>query len=232
MTRTKAWSISPRSASVGRTPRTCDGIHGVGAGELGDGAVEGGAEEHRLPVRRHAAEDPVDLRLEAHVEHPVGLVEHEHADVAELDRPALDQVEEPAGSGDEDVGLPRLVDLAADRRAAVDGRDLQPLRRGKRLDVRRDLDRELAGRDEDERARASAPGGGALDERQPEGERLAGAGRRLGEDVESGERVREDEVLDGKGMRDPLPGEHGGDRRADAELLKGLWHCSTPSISD
>ena len=127
-------------------------------------------------------------------------------------------------------GLARLVDLAADRRAAVDGRDVEPLRRGERRDVRRDLQRELARRDEDERAGERVPRGGALDERQPEGERLAGAGRRLGQDVESGERVREDEVLDGEGLGDPLLGEHIGDRRADAELLKGLWHCSTPCL--
>ena len=205
-------------------------VHRVGAGELGDGAVEGGAEEHRLPVRRHAREDAVDLRLEAHVEHPVGLVEHEHADAVELDGPALDQVEEAAGSRDEDVGLARLVDLAADGRAAVDGGDVEALRRGERRDVRRDLQGELARRHEDERAREGVPRGGALDERQPEGERLAGARRRLGEDVESGERVGEDEVLDGEGFGDPLLGEHVGDRRADAELLKGRWHCSTPCL--
>ena len=40
-----------------------------------------------------------------------------------------------------------------------------------------------------------------------EGERLAGARRRLGEDVEAGERVREDEALNGEGFGDPLPGE-------------------------
>ena len=206
VTRTKAWSISPRSASVGSTPRTCDGIHRVGAGELGDGAVEGGAEEHRLPVRRHAAEDPVDLRLEAHVEHPVGLVEHERRGSSpSVDRPALDQVEEAAGRGDEDVRALRAWSIWRPiGRAAVDGRDRQPLRRGERRDVRRDLDRELARRDEDERAGRAFRGGGALDERQPEGERLARAGRRLGEDVEAGERVREDEILDREGMGDPL----------------------------
>ena len=31
-------------------------------------------------------EDAVDLRLEAHVEHPVGLVEDEHAHVVERDQ--------------------------------------------------------------------------------------------------------------------------------------------------
>ena len=36
-------------------------------------------------VARQPADDPVDLRLEAHVEHPVGLVEDEGADPVERD---------------------------------------------------------------------------------------------------------------------------------------------------
>ena len=52
----------------------------VAARQLADLAVERRGEEHRLALRRQHAHDPVDLRLEAHVEHPVGLVEHEHRD--------------------------------------------------------------------------------------------------------------------------------------------------------
>ena len=65
----------------GRLGPDVRGLDGVGAGELGDGSVERGREEHRLPVVRDAAKDAVDLRLEAHVEHPVGLVEDEDPDV-------------------------------------------------------------------------------------------------------------------------------------------------------
>ena len=53
-----------------------------------------------------------------------------------------------------------------------------------------------------------------------EGERLAGARRRLGENVEAGERVREDEALNGEGMGDPGRLERPNDGRADAELLE------------
>ena len=69
----------------------------------------------------HAAQDAVDLRLEAHVEHPVGLVEDEDADVGERDGAPLQQVVQPAGRRDEDVRAARLLDLRRDRRAAVDG---------------------------------------------------------------------------------------------------------------
>ncbi len=48
------------------------------------------------------AHDAVDLRLEAHVEHAVGLVEDEDVDVVERDELAVDQVLQPARRGDED----------------------------------------------------------------------------------------------------------------------------------
>ena len=116
--------------------------------------------------------------------------------------------------------LARLLGLRRDRRAAVDGGDAQALGLGERLQVGGDLQRELAGRDEHERAGARVRAGRALDERQAEGERLAGARRRLGEDVEAGERVGQDERLDGKGMGDAERGERRDDGRADAERLE------------
>ena len=106
----------------------------------------------------------------------------------------LDQVVEAARCGDEDVRAARLLDLRADRRAAVDGRDAQALRLGERAEVVGNLDRELTGRYEHERAGAGVRADGALDERQAEGERLARARRRLGEDVEAREGVGQDEL--------------------------------------
>jgi hypothetical protein len=73
--------------------------------------------------------------------------------------------------------------------------------------------------------RTSAPGrefgaGRALDDRNAESQRLARACRRLGENVEAGERVREHEPLDGEWMGDPGCLERTNDGRADAELLE------------
>ena len=42
--------------------------------QVADRAVERRGEEHRLTLRRQSAHDLVDLRMEAHVEHPIGLV--------------------------------------------------------------------------------------------------------------------------------------------------------------
>ena len=63
---------------------------------------------------RQARDDPVDLRLEAHVEHPVGLVEDEDPDAVELDRLAVDEILQAAGRGDEDV-RPRATASPASR---------------------------------------------------------------------------------------------------------------------
>jgi len=46
---------------------------------------------------------------EAHVEHLIGFIEHECFDVPQIDDPLVDQIEQPAGRGDDDV------DPAADR---------------------------------------------------------------------------------------------------------------------
>ena len=73
---------------------------------------------------------------------------------------------------------------------------------------------------EDERAGPGVRAGRALDDRDAEGERLAGARRRLGENVEAGEGVREDERLNCEGMGDPGCRERPDDGRADAELLE------------
>ena len=58
-----------------REPRR---IARVTRSEFRDRPLERGREEHRLAVLRNCAQDAVDLRLEAHVEHPVRLVEDEH----------------------------------------------------------------------------------------------------------------------------------------------------------
>ena len=78
-----------------------DGLVRVGARELADLAVERRREEHRLAVVGDAAQDPVDLGLEAHVEHPVGLVEDEDRDRVEVDHAPVDQVLQPARRRDE-----------------------------------------------------------------------------------------------------------------------------------
>src|SRR5665809_95624 len=54
--------------------------------------VESRREEHGLSLLRNPADDAVDLRLETHVEHAVGLVEHEDLDRVEPDQLSLGDV--------------------------------------------------------------------------------------------------------------------------------------------
>ena len=73
------------------------------AAELGDVLRHGGREHQRLPLRRKLGDDLPDVVDEAHVEHAVGFVEHEHLDAGEPQRVALDQVEQAARRGDQHV---------------------------------------------------------------------------------------------------------------------------------
>ncbi len=94
---------------------------GVAPRQLADLAVERRGEEHRLAVAREPADDPVDLRLEAHVEHPVGLVEDEDLDRVERDQLAVEEILQAARRRHEDLRLARVLGLLAQRHAAVDG---------------------------------------------------------------------------------------------------------------
>ncbi len=52
-------------------------------------------------------DDPLDVGQEAHVEHPVGLVEDEDLDLAEVGDLLADEVEQAARRGDEDLDARR-----------------------------------------------------------------------------------------------------------------------------
>src|SRR3546814_488043 len=54
--------------------------------ERTDGFREGGGEQQRLPVLRELLHDVAYLVLEAHVQHAVGLVEHQGAHAGQLQR--------------------------------------------------------------------------------------------------------------------------------------------------
>ena len=85
-------------------PRPLDG-HRVrqDAAREGPDLVRERRREHQvLALRRERkVDDPADVRDEAHVEHPVGLVEDEDLDLAEVDRAAAEMVEQAPGGRDE-----------------------------------------------------------------------------------------------------------------------------------
>ncbi len=115
----------------------------------------GGREQEVLAARREQREDLPDVPDEAHVEHPVRLVEDEHLDGRQVDRPLADVVEQAARRRDDDLGAgPELRDLGPDSDAAVDRRGADRPVAPVGAEALLDLDRELARRHDDEDAHA------------------------------------------------------------------------------
>ena len=91
-----------------------------------------GAEQQRLAVARDLGDDAIDLRREAHVEHAIRFVEHEHLEIVEHDVLPLEMIDQPARRRDDDVDAgAQLLLLRIERHAAVHRHDAQ-MRRGVR----------------------------------------------------------------------------------------------------
>ncbi|MDR9095843.1 hypothetical protein FEP46_05607 [Burkholderia multivorans] len=121
-----------------------------------DLAVERGREQHRLARLGRCLDDRFDVFDEAHVEHAVGFVEHEHLQLGQVDAAALEVVEQAARRRDQDFRVLREQhQLLAVGDAAEDADRAQALQV---LAVRRcggrHLHREFAGRRQHEQARA------------------------------------------------------------------------------
>ena len=130
-------------------------------------------------------EDAADVGQEAHVEHPVRLVEDEDLEAGELRVAEPEVVEEAAGRRDDDVdAAPEGVLLGAHPDAAEDGRAGERRVERERLEMLVDLRRQLARGREDERARRAARlRHEAVKDREEERGGLAAARHRAGEDV-------------------------------------------------
>ena len=73
-------------------------------GDLAHGLlVERRREQQRLTLGRRLAHNAADGGQKAHVEHAVGLVQHQHLDLVQVAGTLLDQVDQTARRGDQDV---------------------------------------------------------------------------------------------------------------------------------
>ena len=179
-----------------------------GVRERADLVGERRREQQRLPLLRQQREHALHVGQEAHVQHAVGLVEHEHLDLRQVDRLLSGVVEQAARRGDDDVdsALERR-DLVVDRHAAEDDGDGGLLVLAVVAHALLDLRREFARRREDQRAhRVARLARGGLRQREPMQDRqheaggLAGAGLRAGEQVATCEHQRNGLLLDGSGF--------------------------------
>ena len=167
--------------------------------ERGDLIVERRREQHRLAVGRGAVEEPAHRGEKAHVRHAVGFVDDDEVDVAEVHVALGDQVLEPTRAGDDDPGaFVQGLALSAVADAPVDGDDLIAPTFDERGQLLLHLRCELTRGNEHQGTRPARPSGlQAMGKGEPEGDRLAGSGRRSTTDVVAGERVGHGPRLDG-----------------------------------
>ncbi len=190
-----------------------------------DLVLERRGEQQALTAGRHQVEDLGDLGQEAHVGHLVGLVEDGDLDLVEGGGTAVDDVAQTARGGDEDVDAAlEGVDLVAHGRTAADDLHLQAEDVAVGLEGVGDLHRQLAGRGEDQAAGALLLGvaaGQRGEQRQTEGEGLAGAGAAAAEDVLAGQGVRDGRRLDREGGGHAVLGELADDGLVQAQVAEG-----------
>ena len=206
----------------------------VAAGEIDDLPRHGGGEEHGLALRGDHRDDALDIGQEAHVEHLVGLIEHEHLDMREVEVATVGEVDDAARGADDDVdAVLQGLDLRLVRAAAVDGQDADALDATGALDVGGDLESELAGRADDQGLGLALGIGGQLgvlglvgrdhplQQRDAEAERLAGACLGLSDEVGALQGQRDALLLDGEGVGDAVGLEGLGNLRIGAQLNEG-----------
>jgi len=172
-------------------------------GELADFFREGGREHHVHPLRRQQRNDALQVGHEAHVEHAVGLVEHQRVDLIQHQRLILHMVKQAAGGRhqDFDAGF-QDGDLRVDADPAIHHQRAQRHMLGIGLHGLLDLDRELAREDQRTDRMLGRRGAGvgerqqALDQRQRECGGFPGAGLRRAKDVGALQRQRNHLLLD------------------------------------
>ncbi len=191
--------------------------------------ISGGIVAENISVCRSVgkrAQNAADVGEEAHVEHAIRFVEHQHLDGGEIDVVETHVVEQAARrrhhqlrAGAQRALLRPHVDAAHHRHRG----DADVVADRQRLLV--DLHGQLAGRREDEGAALPARAGvHALQDRKQEGGGLAGAGRRAADQIAPGEADRDGFGLDRRRTGVAHVRHRLGQRRNELELLKRRRH--------
>jgi hypothetical protein len=149
---------------LGSRSNTSDGKENVllqeHSGQTLDLLGEGGGEHKGLSALNSghilSLNDPPDLRLETHVQHPIGLVEDKELDVGERNLAALDQVDETTRSGGKQVtAAVESADLGSDIGSTVHDGGTDPGSVGKLPSLLVDLRDQLTGRSKNKGGRIS-----------------------------------------------------------------------------
>ena len=201
-------------------------------GEIGDLARHGGGEQQRLALLRELRDDRADVVDEAHVEHAVGFVEHEHFDLVEAHAVLLHQVEQAAGRRDQHVeAVHQVAHLPSHRDAADHERGLDAHVAAVGAEAFEDLAGQFARRAEHQHARALLfqrlpVVGEPVEDRERERGGLAGAGLRDADEVAAGEDQRDGVGLDRGGGGVLLLSKGTRDRLCEAEVVEGVQNIT------
>ena len=178
-------------------------------------------EEQRLARLRRRRDDAADRRQEAHVEHAIGFVEHQHLQRVEIHVALLHQVDQAAGRGDDDVdAAAQRLDLRAFTDAAEDRGVAQAAGAARRraCSPRSATTSSRVGAITSTRMRRSGCAiREPLEQRQHERRGLAGAGLRHADHVAAGENDRDRLRLDRRRLDVALFRERLRELRAEAE---------------
>ena len=161
-----------------------DRVFEVSLGEGFDFRRHGGTEEQGLVFVNEAGKDKLDIGEEAHVEHFVGFIQHEGLDVGERQGAVVEQVDETAGGGDENVdAVGKFAFLDIHWKAAIDGKGLNGGELGNLADLFDVLNGQLAGGDEDEGLNLFGGGVDFFEDGDGTGGRFAGTCLGFGDEV-------------------------------------------------
>ena len=195
-------------------------------GEIGDGARHRRRKEQGLPRGRKFCDDFADVVDEAHVEHPIGFIEHQKFHGAETERVTGHEVEQASRRRNEhiDAALQR-ADLGAHRDATDHERGTDAHMSAVRAKTIADLPRQLAGRTEHQHAagfplKRPSTGEEMMQDRQRERRRLAGACLCNSNHVTAREGNRNGLRLNWRGRGVFFFGERTDDRFGEAEVMK------------
>ncbi len=184
-------------------------------GDLADRGRHRGREQRDLLVLGSVGEDALHVLLEPHLEHLVGLVEHEVLEPGQVERALLEVVDDAARGADDDLRtLAQAGQLDPVGLAAVDGQNVQTRNVGGVLAERLGhLQRELAGRCQHQGLRRPTRDVETGQDRHCERSGLTRSGLREADDVVARHQRRDGGRLDGRralvsdvaqGLQDPL----------------------------
>jgi len=182
-----------------------------------------GGEQHCLAVGRCLAEDFFEVFGEAHVEHFVGLVQDDNADVLKLECAPLDVIDRPTrGSHDDVDAAPKLLQLLLDGLTTVDRQYTGTNASAVLVDCFRDLHGQFSCWNQDE-----GDGGDlvavvleTLEDGEGECSRLAGTGGSLAKQIATRHNQRDCFGLNGRGFFVTLLGELIQDGIIEAKVSK------------